>query len=60
MGYVLERLIGAMTVQQKMDVISVQQGAAETMSPNGNEEEHGRKENAKSMDEVNLFCSTHR
>lgn len=60
MGYVLERLIGAMTVQQKMDAISVQQGAAEAISPNGNEEEHGRKENAKSMDEVVDSYSIHR
>ncbi len=59
MGYVLERLIGAMTVQQKMDAINVQQGAAEAMSPKGNEEEHGRKENAKSMDEVVISCSIH-
>ena len=61
MGYVLERLIGAMTVQQKMDAMTVQQeqGAAEELSPNGNEEEHGRRESLQSMDEVSISHSVH-
>ncbi|KAK8822234.1 hypothetical protein WA577_005398 [Blastocystis sp. JDR] len=49
-GYVLERLIGAMTVQQKM--VQQEQNTTEELSPNGNEEEHTKGETTKNQNEL--------
>ncbi|OAO12450.1 hypothetical protein AV274_5804, partial [Blastocystis sp. ATCC 50177/Nand II] len=49
-GYVLERLIGAMTVQQKM--VQQEQNTMEELSPNGNEEEHTKGETTKNQNEL--------
>lgn len=57
-GYVLERLIGAMTVQQKM--MQQEQNTMEELSPNGNEEEHTKGETTKNQNEVTISSSPHR
>ena len=57
-GYVLERLIGAMTVQQKM--VQQEQHTTEELSPNGNEEEHTKGETTKNQNEVTISSSPHR